>query len=85
MMGTRLHAKATDAAALLPGDNLSPVASAPAEDRAAMETLDFASTLQDLIDSTHQKASLATSDPSVGWSYIHRRSKPSNCPYRCHD
>ncbi len=79
MMGTRLHAKATDAAVLLPGDNLSPVASAPAEDRAAMETLDFASTLQDLIDSTHQKASLATSDTSVaaGRTSTEEASRPT--------
>jgi hypothetical protein len=65
MIGARLHTKAADPATLVESDNLSPVASAPAEARAVMETVDFASTLQDLIDSTHQKASHAAAESSV--------------------
>lgn len=65
MMGTRLHTGTADGALLPDGDQLSPVANAAVEDRAASETADFASTLQDLIDSHYQKESDASSESSV--------------------
>ncbi len=65
MMGTRLHTGTAERALLPDGDQLSPVANAAVEDRAASETADFASTLQDLIDSRYQKESDLSSESSV--------------------
>src|ERR1019366_258230 len=65
MMETRLHPKAVDTAMLRGDDKLSPVAIITAEDAGEPETVDFAATLQGLIDSNHQKTSHTTSESSV--------------------
>ncbi len=62
MMGTHLHTRAADTSSLMEGDPLSLQASAP-EDAGASETLDFASTLQDLIGFSPTRTSGSASRP----------------------